>query len=178
MKTKTKSMRRAETAASTLVSGPEILAALRRARRELIAMAEQSRPPVAAVSQMLLEKFGAEVKRLPVRQFIGLAVRAILEDAGFEVAYSGVKISEDPIFTSGSVYRNQSDQPRSPSEYDDAFERMLKALKPEQATRAVYLLNRYNPHLLDVMKELLSVEKRKENTKYRRDPKLRSTAER
>ena len=105
----TRSMRRAERAASALVNGTEILDALKGARRDLVASAKQSRPPVAAVSGMLLERFGAEVKRLPVRQFIGLAVRAILEDAGFEVAYSGVRINGDPIFASGSVYRKHNE---------------------------------------------------------------------
>ena len=140
---------RAERAAATLVKGPEILETLKTRRRDLIASAKQSRPPIAAVSEMLLENFGPEIKRLPVKQFIGLAVRAILEEAGIEVAYSGVRISDDPVFTSGSVYKVRSNEGNGAPHIDDALERMLKALTPDQATRAFRVLRRYFPHLRD-----------------------------
>ena len=92
-----------------------------------------------------------------MKQFIGLAVRAILEDAGFEVAYSGVRIKDDRVFTSGSVYRERSsDSEPEPAQIDDALERMLKALRPDQAARALVVLCRHNPHLLDAVKELSS----------------------
>ncbi len=139
-------MQRAERAATALVRGDEILETLKAARPKLIASAKQSRPPVAAVSALLLERHGVEVKQTPVRQFIGLAVRAILEEAGFEVAYTGVRIKDDPVFRTGSVYRLRSDDNDAP-EADDALDRMMKALTPDQARRAFTALLRHFPDL-------------------------------
>jgi len=144
----TKSMRRAERAATALVNGEAILQTLKAARARLIAAAKQSRPPVAAVSTTLLEKHGNEIKQTPVRQFIGLAVRAILEDAGFEVAYTGVRINGDPVFRTGSVYRSRTNDDDAP-EADDALERMMKSLTPDQAQRAFRALLLYFPDLRD-----------------------------
>jgi hypothetical protein len=142
-----KSMRRAERAAATLLKGRDILETLKMHRRELVASAKQQRPPVSAVSQKLLDEFGQDIKRLPVKQFVGLAVRAILEEAGFDIAYSGVRISDDPVFTSGSVYKVRADESLDAPQSDDALERMLKGLTPEQATRATRFLRRHFPHV-------------------------------
>jgi hypothetical protein len=141
-------MRRAERAAAALVHGDEILETLKAARPKLIAAAKQSRPPVAAVSALLLESHGAEVKQTPVRQFIGLVVRAILEEAGFEVAYTGVRIKDDPVFRTGSAYRPRSDD-NDTSEVDDTLDRMMKALTADQARRAFRALLRHFPDLRD-----------------------------
>ena len=144
----TKSMRRAERAATALVNGEAILETLKTARTRLIAAAKQSRPPVAAVSTTLLEKHGNEIKQTPVRQFIGLAVRAILEEAGFEVAYTGVRINGDPVFRTGSVYRLRTGDNEAP-EATDVFDRMMKSLTPDEAQRAFRSLLLYFPDLRD-----------------------------
>jgi hypothetical protein len=143
-----KSMRRAERAATSLVAGEAILATLKNEQTRLVAAAKQSRPPVAAVSGILMKKHGDTVMELPVRQFVGLAVRAILEEAGFEVAYTGVRINGDPVFRTGSVYRPRTDDHEAPQQ-DDALERMLRALTPGQAARALRVLVRQFPNLLD-----------------------------
>jgi hypothetical protein len=142
-----KAMRRAERAAATLVRGPEILEKLKTCRRDLITSVKKQRPPVSAVSQLLLDEFGQEIKRLPVKQFVGLAVRAILEEAGYEIAYSGVRIGDDPVFASGSIYRIRSDASDDAPQIDDALERMLKGLTPDQASRASRFLRRHFPHV-------------------------------
>jgi hypothetical protein len=134
-----KSMRRAERAATAFVNGEAILATLRTERPKLVAAAKKSRPPVAAVSEVLLKKHGDEVKLMPVRQFVGLAVRAILEEAGFEVAYTGVRINGDPVFRTGSVYRLRTDD-NDAAEVDDTLDRMMKSLTPGQAQRAIRAL--------------------------------------
>src|SRR5271157_2289865 len=118
---RTKSMQRAERAATALVNGEAILGTLKAQRPRLIAAAKQSRPPVAAVSEALLEEHGEEIKKTPVRQFVGLAVRAILEEAGYEVAYTGVRINGDPVFRTGSVYRLRTDEDEAP-EVDNALD--------------------------------------------------------
>jgi hypothetical protein len=145
---RTKSMRRAERAATALVDGEAILGTLNAARARLVAAAKQSRPPVAAVSEILLEKHGDEIKKTPVRQFVGIAVRAILEEAGFEVAYTGVRINGDPVFRTGSVYKLREDNPAA-LEVDDALDRMMKSLTTDQAQRAFRALLRYFPNLCD-----------------------------
>lgn len=143
-----KSMRRAERAATSLVKGEAILATLKKEQPRLVAAAKQSRPPVAAVSGVLLKKHGDAVTELPVRQFVGLAVRAILEEAGYEVAYTGVRINGDPVFRTGSVYRPRTDDHEAPQK-DDVLERMLRALTSDQAARAFSTLLRHFPHLRD-----------------------------
>lgn len=145
---RTISMQRAERAATALVNGEAILRTLNAARGRLVAAAKRSRPPVAAVSEILLEKHGAEIKRTPVRQFVGIAVRAILEEAGYEVAYTGVRINGDPVFRTGSVYKLREDNPAA-LEVDDALDRMMKYLTPNQARRAFRALRRYFPNLCD-----------------------------
>ena len=90
---------------TALPFGAAVLEALKREEPGLIAAAEQKRPPVAAVSGILLERFGEEAKRTPVRQFVGLATRAVLEEAGYEVAYRGVRITRRSSF---SVWRRLS----------------------------------------------------------------------
>ena len=141
-----KSMRRAERAATALVNGEAILETLKGARSSLIAAAKKSRPPVAAVSEVLLKTRGDEVRQTPVRQFIGLAVRAILEEAGYEVAYTGVRINGDPVFRTGSVYRLRTDD-NDAAKVDDALDRMMKSLTPDQAQHAFRALRRHYPDL-------------------------------
>jgi hypothetical protein len=153
MVAQSRAMRRAERAAAALVNGQAILETIKAARRDLIAAAKQSRPPVAAVSALLLESHGAEIKQTPVRQFIGLAVRAILEEAGFDVAYTGVRIKDDPVFRTGSVYRPHTDD-NDAREADDALDRMMKALTADQAQRAFRALLRHFPDLRDQDNEL------------------------
>ena len=68
---RTKSMRRAERTATALVNGEAILETLKAARTRLITAAKHSRPPAAAVKEVLLKKHGDEVKQTPVRQFVG-----------------------------------------------------------------------------------------------------------
>jgi hypothetical protein len=100
-------MLRAKRAARALHRGDEILAFVgqREVRASLVAAAKAGVPPVASISEELKAKIGEEVTSLPVRSFVGICVRAILEEEGFEVAEKGVRISGDPVFRTGSVYR-------------------------------------------------------------------------
>ena len=50
-----------------------------------------------------------------VRQFAGLVIRAILEEEGFRVAETGVRISRDPIFRTGAVYEAIADEKKAGS---------------------------------------------------------------
>jgi hypothetical protein len=107
-----KSMTRARRSAAAVRRGPEILQLLLsgEARKALKGAAKRGEPPVTAVSNMLVNRFGEDMGFPPVRQFAGLVIRAILEEEGFRVAESGVRISRDPIFRTGAVYEAISDE--------------------------------------------------------------------
>ena len=141
-------MTRAVRGATGLAIGGAVLETLKREKPNLIAAAEQKRPPVAAVSRILLKKFGEEVKRTSVRQYIGLASRAILEEAGYEVESRGVRIRGDPVFRTGAVYRPRMDGGKAP-EADDALDRMMASLTLDQAKRALRALLNHFPNLRD-----------------------------
>ena len=143
-----KHMQRALRSSTAVPRGPLILQTLEANRGALIAAAKASRPPIAAVSAILAEKFGTDVKERRVRQFIGLGVGAVLYDAGFEVSHTGVRVKGDPIFTTGSVYRLRvNDVDANAPEEGDVLERMMKLLTRDEAKRALRALKRYFPDL-------------------------------
>lgn len=109
-----------------LTSGPCIIALEQGVKEEV--------PPVSKISQMLVEKFpdkSPDLKALPVRQFIGSTVRAILSERGYLVDESGVRIPNDPIFKSGSTYRKTDDE----EEEDDLLKRFVEMLSPDELQR-------------------------------------------
>jgi hypothetical protein len=91
--------------AHALVRGPEILEAVLSMEAQLVAAAEQDIPPVSAISEELRKRFGKHLKAITVRQFIGIVVKAILADRGFEVAQTGIRLPRDKVFTTGAAYR-------------------------------------------------------------------------
>lgn len=91
--------------AHALVRGPEILEAVLSMEAQIVAAAEQDIPPVSAISEELLRRFGKHLKATAVRQFIGTVVKAILADRGFEVAQTGIRLPKDKVFTTGAAYR-------------------------------------------------------------------------
>ena len=102
-----KAMRRAVRSARAVLHGVRILEFIRdpRTRQKLIAAAETGTPPTTAISSRLAELVGArDVKLQPVKQFAGVCVRAVLEEEGFQVAAKGVRVSNDPVFRTGSTY--------------------------------------------------------------------------
>ena len=101
-----RSMKRARRTAVAVKDGPEILdyIAAPKSRGLLVSRAERGAPPVGAISESLLREFGRGVKLAPVKQFIGMCVRAVLEEEGYSVAEKGVRIKDDNVFSTGSVY--------------------------------------------------------------------------
>ena len=129
--------------AAALTDGPAILASLQepKARQALVIAASKGVPPVSGVSEMLLGKHGDTVKLLPVRQFIGTAVKAILAEEGFEVAETGVRLPRDPVFTTGAVYRRIT--PINPTKAKlDLLDRIVSTLEPAELHRLIDLANR------------------------------------
>jgi hypothetical protein len=138
----TKSMSRARRSARAVLHGPEILAFVgtNKNRKLLVAAAEAGHPPVAAISSQLEKLVGLkDAKLLPVRQFVGLSVRAVLEEEGFEVADTGVRLSNDPVFRTGAVYRRAA--AISVNGSSDLLQRFIDALTEEEARIAHDLLS-------------------------------------
>jgi hypothetical protein len=137
----TKSMRRARRSARAVLHGPEILefVSSKEGRRLIFEAAKAGVPPVTALSTAIIEKIGErDAKLIPVKQFIGVCVRAVLEDEGFEIASKGVRVSNDPLFSTGATY-----QPiRSPSVRLELLERFLRALNDEEVQDAIRILRR------------------------------------
>ncbi|WP_341858112.1 hypothetical protein [Sinorhizobium medicae] len=82
-------IRKATRASKSIVEGDKLLSALT-SPRYINAMKEgvlEEVPPVSKISHMLKEQFPEkpDLGSTPVRQFIGMAVRAILSDHGYEL---------------------------------------------------------------------------------------------
>jgi hypothetical protein len=104
-------MQRVERSARAVLHGSEILQFVRtsKVRAKLVAAAETGAPPVTAISAELINLIGAvDAKLAPIKQFTGRCVRAVLEEAGFEIAETGVRLSKDPLFRTASVYKRAS----------------------------------------------------------------------
>ena len=136
----TKAMRRATRSARALRHGPEVLELIQdpEIRRLLVDAAETGAPPVTAISGELLERIPTkDAKLMPLKQFAGLCVRAVLEEEGFEVAEAGVRVSNDPIFRTGSTYQRVKAQKSASS---SLLERLIGALTEDEARQALSLL--------------------------------------
>jgi hypothetical protein len=76
---------------------------------------------------------------MPLKQFAGLCVRAVLEEEGFEVAETGVRVSNDPIFRTGSTYQRVKAQKSASS---SLLVRLIGALTEEEARQALQSLRK------------------------------------
>jgi len=134
-------MRRATRSARAVAHGPEILGFLKsESSRELLRLtADSGAPPVAAISADIIQLIGLEDAKLaPVKQFVGVCVRAILEEAGYQPAARGVRLSKDPLFRTGTTYERQAAR-TGPL---NLLERFIRALTPEELTVAAELVSR------------------------------------
>jgi hypothetical protein len=116
-----------------LIQDPEI-------RRLLVDAAETGAPPVTAISGELLERIPTkDAKLMPLKQFAGLCVRAVLEEEGFEVAETGVRVSNDPIFRTGSTYQRVKAEKSASS---SLLVRLIGILTDDEAKEAIRLLRK------------------------------------
>jgi hypothetical protein len=135
-----KAMRRATRSARAILHGPKILEQIQqtKVRRLLVAAAQSGVPPVTAISDKLLEILPRkDAKLTPVKQFTGLCVRAVLEEEGFDVAETGVRVSNDPVFRTGATYRRLV-AGKSPAVA--LLSRIIQTLTDEEVEEAVKLL--------------------------------------
>jgi hypothetical protein len=139
-KMESKAMRRAVRSARAVILGPEILKFIQdpKTRQRLIAAAESGAPPITAISGRLAKIVGArDVKLPPVKQFAGVCVRAVLEEAGFQVAAKGVRVSRDPVFRTGSTYERMV-----PTNKATFLARLVQCMNDEEAGEVLELLKR------------------------------------
>lgn len=136
-------MVRARRAARNVPKGADVLEFLNSAkgRKLLVATAAAGDPPVSAISGDLTKILSAkDLKLTPVKQFVGLAVRAVLEEEGFEVARTGVWLGNDPVFSTGAVYQKVSKP--SADAADDLLGRFVEMLSDVEMGKVVELIER------------------------------------
>jgi hypothetical protein len=109
--------------------GRELLGFLKAppSRQRLIQAAKDGIPPASAVSEGLVERFGLDAFSSPTtRQFVGWAIRAIMEEANFVPASAGINMPHDRLFRKGSTYKFVAQEHRlSP---DTLLARILETL--------------------------------------------------
>lgn len=110
------------------------------AREHLIAAAERGRVPIGEISQVLLDRFGREaLASRTTRQFIGLAVGAVLAEAGYKLVRSGIRLPKDPLFAAGSLFRKVEEPVLT---MPSLLERVINQLSPEELKAAAELIKR------------------------------------
>ncbi len=138
-----KAMRRAERSSRAVLHGAKILQLVcnPKNRERLVTAAKLGMPPVTAISSAVQKLVGEnDAKLAPIKQFTGLCVRAVLEEEGFELLETGVRISNDPIFRTGSVYQ-RSDKKEVPPAYA-ILARFIRVLTDEVADYVIKLRQR------------------------------------
>jgi hypothetical protein len=132
MRSPNASIRKARRTAKGITGGTALLSALTSPRYIALmkTAVEEEVPPVSMISSLLAEELAADADLManPVKQFIGMAVKAILEAEGFEVMESGVRITGDRIFKSGTTYQPAS----GPEEPDDLLVRFVAMLNVDE----------------------------------------------
>jgi hypothetical protein len=138
-----KIMRRAQRSAPAVRDGSRILDFIGSAniRKRLVSTAESGAVPVTSISSDLQTLLGRDLaKRAPIKRFAGLCVRAVLEEEGFELVQTGVTVSKDPLFRTGSVYQRLRTKEQEPG--TDLLARFIESLTDGETTRAIKLLQR------------------------------------
>jgi hypothetical protein len=128
-----RAMNRVQRMARLVPAGALILDFMQSAqgRRPLAEAAARGIPPIAAVSKLLIDLVGADaLKPTLVKQFCGLAARAVLAQEGFVPIQSGIRIRNDPVFSTGAVYAKRL---VSRADKDDQLlKRILDGLSEEE----------------------------------------------
>lgn len=130
---------KARRAASVIHRGDEILECVEDEKNLLIEGADEGVPPVSKIGRILDDRFGDDVKHLPVRQWIGSLVRALLAVEGFEVEESGVRF-KDPVFKSGSTYSRIGEDSDAENDDDSTLEETFGRLIEGLTTREQRIL--------------------------------------
>lgn len=112
-------------------SGEGILRLVEANKRLLTQGADEGVPPVSKIGAVLKAEYESEMKLLPVRQWVGSLVRAILAVEGYEVDQAGIRFT-DPVFKSGSTYRRISEPNELDPALDSFLRRLVKVMTPSE----------------------------------------------
>jgi hypothetical protein len=133
---------RVRRSAKALKNGEKILDVILAYETALVAAAENGDAPVTAVSGRLKAKFPEDIKAATVRQFVGTAVKAVLQKKGFEVLQTGVRLPRDPVFKTGAVYRRVAESTHADAPVRSVLANLIKGLTLEEKRLLLGLLNR------------------------------------
>jgi hypothetical protein len=105
----------------------------------LIAASERGMPAVTGISEQLRTRISEKsLRAASVKQFVGLAVRAVLRAEGYEPDKVGVRVRHDPLFQAGTVYAKAA-MP-APTSDRDLIERILASLSADEIRAAIPFL--------------------------------------
>ncbi len=131
-----RAMHKAEMMSGSVPGGDLILGDIktRNWRDELARTALAGRPPASVYSNRAIELVGSEAARKAVfRQFVGLCIRAVLEEEGFEVSRPRVRLRDDALFVTGALYQRRASALEARA---DMLERFLDTLTGDEMKRA------------------------------------------
>lgn len=119
-----------------------VLRFLRSKQKIIVAAAKAGEPPAAAVSALLLAEFGEQMRSPRLRQFSGLTVAALLEEAGYEIARTGVRLTDDPLFTVGTLFKKRTAGEPPENVETTLLDRFLDSLTEEELRYALARIRR------------------------------------
>jgi hypothetical protein len=113
-------------------------------KQSLLTAAASGLPPISAVSDVLDKRFPGLMASSSARQFVGICIAGLMAEEGYEVAPTRARLHGAGPFKTGAVYRLARERA---TDRDDAVERIIAALTPSQARRALASLQSNFPEL-------------------------------
>jgi hypothetical protein len=113
-------------------------------KQSLLTAAASGLPPISVVSDVLDQRFPGLLASSSARQFVGICIAGLMAEEGYEVAPSRARLHGAGPFKTGACYRPAHERA---TDRDDAVERMIAALTPSQARRALASLQTNFPEL-------------------------------
>jgi len=105
----------------------------------LLAASERGLPAVTGISEQLRKQIGEKsLRAASVKQFVGLAVRAVLRAEGYEPHQVGVRLRHDLVFQAGTVYAKAA-MPAAASDRGP-IERIVASLNADEIRAAIPFL--------------------------------------
>ncbi|AZO33549.1 MAG: hypothetical protein EOS54_04025 [Mesorhizobium sp.] len=130
---------RAQNSAASSLTRRKVFDLVVEHRDDLVAAARDGVVPVSVISGRLREVLGSELDNPTLRQYVGLCVVAVLEDAGFSVTRPRVRIPQDPVFGVGALFSRESTKGGKPE--PTLLQRFVDALSMEELKEAQTLVH-------------------------------------
>ena len=73
----------------------------------MTSVSDSGKPAAGAIGEWLLYEFGNSVREDRVKQFIGCLIKQVMERQGYILCGKRYPTPDDPLFTSGSIYRKE-----------------------------------------------------------------------